>query len=299
MALRMVKYLPSDLLKDFQIVHSRVRQLDPDLIKVLVCHDLASDPEVKALADPEYRKQFAKIVFVSNWQAQQYNQLLGVPYSEFVVIPNMIEPFDDTSHSKPFDRINIIYHTTPHRGLELVAPAFEAIKREFPDAYLDVFSSFKIYGWESRDQPYQQLFDRLKSTDGVTFHGTQPNDVVRKHLTQAHIFAYPSIWPETSCIAAIEALCAGCTIVHPNYAALPETCGSLTQMYQWDEDVNRHVNRFYQHLRAAVFTTKTMGAQFQSVVQQRQTYYNGVHKWSNQRWIQLLTELKNGTPGTS
>ena len=40
----------------------------------------------------------------------------------------------------------------------------------------------------------------------MTYHGFKPNDVVRKALSEAHIFAYPSIWVETSCISAIEAM---------------------------------------------------------------------------------------------
>lgn len=222
MARRMVRDLDPNLLRDFQIIHSRVRELRPDLKKILVCHDLHNDPEVAKLSDPEYRKQFDKIVFVSNWQMQMYNLSLGVPYDQSIVIPNGVEPFEIKKDISQGGTINLIYHTTPHRGLNILYSVFEKIA-QIEDIHLDVFSSFGVYGWDERDKPYEALFDKLKAHPKITYHGAQPNDVVREALTKSHIFAYPSIWPETSCIAAIEALMSGNIVVHSNLAALPET----------------------------------------------------------------------------
>ena len=250
MARRMVRDIPQELLAGKQIVHSRVRELDPNLKKILVCHDLAHDPEVRQLADAEYRKQFEKIVFVSNWQQHMYNLVLGVPFSESVVIKNGIEvePYTPKAEDGP---IRLIYHTTPHRGLELLYIAFEAAAKHF-DIHLDVFSSFKAYGWEQRDEPYKPLFETMENHPNITMHGFQPNDVIREHLKKSHLFAYPNIWPETSCLALIEALCFGNFVLHSNLGALPETASGLTTPYMFNEDVNTHVNVFYRNLMEAL-----------------------------------------------
>lgn len=295
MARRMVENLDSNMLKDFQIIHSRVRDLDPNLKKILVCHDLHNDPEVSNLADPEYRKNFEKIVFVSNWQAQMYNMALGIPYDDFVVIPNAVESFDYVP--KKFDgTINLIYHTTPHRGLELLVPVFETLSEHIPDIHLDVYSSFKAYGWEDRDLPYKKLFDRLDELPNATNHGFQPNRVVREALHKAHIFAYPSIWPETSCIAAIEAMCAGCIVVHPNLAALPETCEHGSVMYQFTEDKNKHANRFLNTLYHVVTTMKNQPEFAKTVAHTSHLHYNRVYELGNniQKWNNLLKALQDG-----
>ncbi len=298
MALRMVRDIDPELLKPYQIIHSRVREINPDLKKILVIHDLANDPESDKLTDPEYRKQFSKIVFVSNWQAQMFSLTHGIPYAEFVVIPNAIEPIKITSEDKalgPDNQVRLIYHTTPHRGLGILYPAFMELKKHF-NVTLDVYSSFKIYGWEERDKTYEPLFDMLRNAEGINYHGTVSNDEVRKALIKAHIFAYPSIWPETSCIAAIEALCAGAGIVHPNLAALPETTSHSTSMYQFNENLQDHLNVFYSHLYATVQGIQENTELFQNrIAPQQSDHFNAVYNWHTivHKWENLLRNLKD------
>jgi glycosyltransferase involved in cell wall biosynthesis len=75
---------------------------------------------------------------------------------------------------------------------------------------------------------------------------------LKEYLNKAHIFAYPSIWPETSCRAMLEAMSAGLVCVHPNLGALPETSGALNVMYQFDMDKNMHGSIFAGNLNAAI-----------------------------------------------
>ena len=108
--------LPKDLLDKFQIIPSRVRDIDPDRIPILWNHDLAGDPETMHLKDVKAEDlKFRKLVFVSHWQLQQFKNYLNIPYSKSIVLQNAIDPIPE--HKKPDDVINICYHTTPHRGL--------------------------------------------------------------------------------------------------------------------------------------------------------------------------------------
>ena len=137
MAIGMQQRIPQELLKNFQIIHSRTRELRDDLKKILVCHDLAGDPEVAHLKDGGYKK-YDKLVFVSQWQFQQYHDFLGVPYSHSHILKNAIEPI--VEHKKPNDgKIRIIYHTTPHRGLGLLYPIFDALSKQHDNIELDVW----------------------------------------------------------------------------------------------------------------------------------------------------------------
>jgi glycosyltransferase involved in cell wall biosynthesis len=301
MALRMIRDIDPELLKKFQIIHSRPRELRTDLKKILVCHDLAGDDEVAQLADVNYRKQFDKIVFVSNWQAQMYNLQLGIPYSEFVVIPNAIEPFTADREARkpksPDEPIRLIYHTTPHRGLVLLCHAYEEFTNRFPDfkVELDVYSSFDVYGWGERDTPYKPLFDHIKSLPGVTYHGFKPNSEVREALTKSDIFAYPCVWPETSCIAAIEALCSGNLMLYPNLAALPETVWMSDPVfqYQWTEKAQDHVNVFFTALTNLLFKMREHPEQVSEVAFRQMLVYNAEYNWYSRvkRWESLLNSL--------
>jgi UDP-glucose:(glucosyl)LPS alpha-1,2-glucosyltransferase len=245
-----LKALGDDILEPFQIFVSRVQEeLDPNKIKIYWHQDLPEDPACDILRDKGWEK-FDYFVFNSAWQMQMFNLYHGVPYSRSMVLMNAIDPIE--VGEKPKDTIRLIYHSTPHRGLELLVPVFEKLCETHNDIELDVYSSFKIYGWEERDKQYEQLFAKCKSHPKINYHGSVPNAEVKAALAKAHIFAYPSIWIESSCIALMEAMSAGLVCCHSNLGALIDTSGGITRMYQFDEDPSAHATRFYGVLDQAI-----------------------------------------------
>jgi glycosyltransferase involved in cell wall biosynthesis len=190
---------------------------------------------------------------VSNWQMQGYINYYNIPWSKCEVIENSIEPIRSDSLHYGSNIINLVYTSTPHRGLHILYAAFDALAKKHENIHLDVFSSFKLYGWERRDEQYRELFNLLEAHPKITNNGTVPNEEIRKHLGRSSdIFVYPSIWPETSCLCLIEAMSAGLMCVHSNYGALPDTAAGFTYMYQFDEDENRHATKLYNILDSAI-----------------------------------------------
>ena len=281
--------VPAELLNKFNFICSRVREVDTSKRNILWLHDTWDDPESQHLKSPDSLKRFEKLVFVSNYQQSTYNIGLGVPYYKGVVLQNAIVPIE--KHEKPKDKINIIYHTTPHRGLEILIPVCEFLASKGIDFHLDVYSSFGIYGWPARDEPYLPLFEKIKNHPNMTYHGWQPNSVIREALKKAHIYAYPSIWPETSGISVIEAMSAGCNIICPNLAALPETCANFAVMYNWTEDNNKHANMFAGILDMVI---NQYWAEFnQSRLQYQKMYVDTFYNWDMRakQWIDFLESL--------
>ena len=291
----LAKKLDPALLDKFQIIPSRVRKLEKGKIPILWLHDLPGDPESKHLADGGWEK-FEQIVCVSHWQRQQYQNYYGIPASKMTVLQNAIEPIPEVEKPNHKNCVNIVYHTTPHRGLELLIPVMDWIEEHLKHVewHLDVYSSFKIYGWGERDAPYNPLFDRIEASDGMTNQGFVPNEEVHKALQKAHIFCLPSIWSETSCIALIEAMSAGCICVHSSLAALPETACNWSLMYDYTEDKDEHATRCAFLLADAI---QLVGdPSMKDRMDMQKAYTDGFYNWEvrAKQWESFLQKILRG-----
>lgn len=121
------------------------------------------------------------------------------------------------------------YFSAYYRGLECLLEMWPEIRRQVPDATLDVY-----YGWESwlalqgEDDFYNRMeekFNELRS-HGVTVHGRVSHDELAKAMLETQVWAYPTEFPEIHCITALKAQEAGCYPVVTNVAALNETVQS-------------------------------------------------------------------------
>jgi glycosyltransferase involved in cell wall biosynthesis len=252
---KLAELIDPKLLDNFQIICSRQRNYNPEKIRVFWCHDLPEDPESSKFRDTEFQRNIHKYIFISNWQWQRYQLFHNVKYdAKSDVIESGIQPAPESSLIKPDDgKIHIAYTSTPQRGLEILLPVFNFLAQKYPNIHLHVFSSFKIYGWEDADKNYENMYNEIRNHPQMTYHGFVPNDELKETLNKFHIFAYPSIWLETSCRAMLEAMSAGLVCVHPNFGALAETSGGLNIMYRGDfDDKQHHCNIFVQNLDRAI-----------------------------------------------
>lgn len=292
--------LEPEELEEVQIISSRVRELDPDKYRIYHLHDLPGDPEASHLRSAASRERFDRIVFSSNWQYQQFRTELNLPYSQqFRVIETGVEPIQWMEKSNPrTNPIRLIYTSTPHRGLELLVPVFEQLSELFDFIELDVYSSFKLYGWDDRDKQFEELFDRCRNHPKIRYHGTVGREEIIKAYQDAHIFAYPSIWPETSCRCLIEAMMAGCLCVHPNFAALPDTSSGLTDWYDGDDDRNVHAMRFAETLAQIVNTLRNSDVWESQGLTNRRRMTHAIATmrfgWPSviRKWKNLIAEVK-------
>ncbi len=283
------EYVPKHLQQQVHLSVSAVsgprRPLKPHIFWAHQAHD---QPSVQNLRDPLVQQGIDAFVFVSEWQRREYVRHLCVPVERTYVIRNAIEPV--VPHEKPEGKLNLIYTSTPFRGLDVLLEAFASLP-ERNEVELHIYSGMALYGRASEDVRFRALYERAQSMSSVYYHGVVPNSEIRKALTESHIFTYPCTWEETSCIALIEALSTGCTAVVPDLAALPETACGYAQLYEYAPDRVVHVERFREELRRAILLYRAPDTQVR--LQEQVTHFAQVYSWQTRakEWEIFLLDI--------
>ena len=276
--------LDRDLLKNKNLILS---VCEPALLKKdkinIVWQQLSYDQtHVQNMRDRKFVDEVDWFVYNSHWCFNEFRKRFRIPEYKSKVIRNCIEPFPHNI-KKNNKQLNLVYTSTPWRGLAVLIRVIEELNTMREDFHVDIFSSTKIYGdnfAKKIKNQYDILFDKCKELPNVTYHGYASNDKVRDTLAKSHIFAYPCIFEETSCIAAIEALAAGCKVVTTNYGALPETCGGFARYVEFEPNAGRLIESYTQALNQEM--NKFGGEQNQQMLLDQINHYNTT--WSvNQR----------------
>ena len=240
--------LPAKLLENKNLIKSICdpRLLKKDKINILWEQLSYNEPFVQNLQDRKYVDQLDWIIFNSHWSYNQFRIHFQIPEYKTRVIQNFTPPFPYPL-KKDNSKIKLIYTSTPWRGLAILMRTVELLNEKRKDFEVDIYSSTLLYGsefYKVHEKKYQSLFDKCKEIPNINYKGYANNEEVRQALMKSHILAYPCIFEETSCIAAIEALAAGCKVVTTNYGALPETCGSFARYVEFETDSGRLIENY-------------------------------------------------------
>jgi len=233
----LLKYLPDRSFKDINLILNNANYdlIEEDKINILWMHHFVDQKEAQNLGLKDFVQKLDHIVFNSNWNCKKHIDHFEIPKNKSVVIKNAIEKID--FEEKPKDKINLVYHTTPWRGLALLLKVFKNL--DLKNIELNVCSSTIIYGKKFDSvlgKKFENIFNECKNTKNINYFGFVDNKKIIQMLKKMHIFSHPSIWPETSCIAAIESMAAGCEVVTTNLGALTETCSSFGTFVNFDRN---------------------------------------------------------------
>ena len=245
----LLKYLPDENFKNINLILNNANHdlIEKDKINILWMHHFVNQKEAQNLGSKDFVQKLDYIVFNSNWNSENHIYQFKIPKNKSVVIKNAIEKID--VEEKPKDKINLIYHTTPWRGLALLLKVFKNLNLK--NVELNVCSSTIIYGKKFDSvlgKTYESIFNECKNTKNVNYFGFLDNKKIIQMLKKMHIFSHPSIWPETSCIAAIESMAAGCEVVTTNLGALSETCSSFGTFVNFDRNFDNLEKKYSEVL---------------------------------------------------
>jgi glycosyltransferase involved in cell wall biosynthesis len=285
----LIKYADSESSRHINLIVSACRPeyIDPNKINVVWQHLAYDQTAIIGMAYPEFIEKIQHFVYVSEWQLREFSQRFAVNLSQNHVIRNAIDPIE--FKSKPTDHIRLIYTSTPNRGLKVLLEAFKILNRT--DIELHVYSSDIIYGTgyaAQRQREHAELFHRCRTTPGIVYKGYATNKAVRQALQNSHILSYPSIYEETSCLAAIEAGAAGCRIVTTDLGALPETCGQWARFvdYAYGDDLTNLAEKYAAALNEEIDLVR----QNMYSLQEQSQWFNNTYSWEYraQEWKEFF-----------
>jgi tetratricopeptide (TPR) repeat protein len=227
--------------------------LPPFTVLVFWCQHAHDQPAVQPLHDAAERQAYDRMVFVSDWQRQQFVQQFGLDPERTLVLRNAIGPAftalfaENTPILAQKVRPPVLaYTSTPFRGLELLLDAFPRIRQAVPGTIRKIFSSMQVYQIPQAEEEarYGTLYRRCRETEGVEYIGSLPQPELAGQLRAASVLAYPNTFAETYCIAVLEAMASGCRIITSDLGALPETSAGFAHLIPMNGDRAGYLDQF-------------------------------------------------------
>jgi glycosyltransferase involved in cell wall biosynthesis len=200
-----------------------LRLLSPASRIVLWNHHAPDQPAVQSLARTEVAAALDRIVYVSHWQRSETEKRLRIAVTS-AVIGNGLTPAFANLFSDPRELLaakeppRAAYTSTPFRGLDVLLDAYARLEQP---PQLEVFSSMQVYGAD--ETPFRALYQRARSGAHVHYHGSVAQPALATAMRGVSFLSYPCTFPETFCIAALEAMAAGATVIATALGALPST----------------------------------------------------------------------------
>ncbi len=259
-------------------------------------------PAVQALRDPAEREAYDGFAMVSDWQRGEFAHTFGIDPGRMVVLRNAIAPTfaglfpggQSILAQKATPPI-LVYTSTPFRGLDLLLAAWPTIRTAVPDARLQVFSSMSVYHTSTADDEaaYGRLYRLCRETPGIEYFGSIPQPQLAIRLRAATMLAYPNTFPETSCIAVIEAMASGCRIVTSNLGALPETTAGFASLISGDNHGEAWLQQFSAEVVRVLGDQASRPAESELLLRRQVAHVNAACSWIARadEWVAWLATV--------
>ncbi|HEU0117728.1 MAG TPA: glycosyltransferase [Alphaproteobacteria bacterium] len=197
-------------------------------------HESTFHPKLVPVADA-----FDGIVFVSEWQ-QRINQSQVPKHWKQAVLRNAMNPAAENAgdHAKASPPL-LIYAGGAARGVFHLPPILEKLGQLQKNFDVEIYCNTNPSGDATQDEKYISF---LRSLPHIKHVGMVGQRKLIERMKVASVFISPNPWPETSCIALIEAMACGLSSIITNRAALPETASGFARVIAI-EDID-HPMRF-------------------------------------------------------
>ncbi|MBK4720926.1 tetratricopeptide repeat protein [Azospirillum sp. YIM DDC1] len=268
---------------------------------ILWMQHAADQPAAQCVAEPQARACWDALAFVSRWQMDGYLKEFDLDRRLCRILRNGIAPAfsglfpagADIMAGKPWPPV-LAYTSTPFRGLDVLLDSVPRLRAAIPGTTVRVFSSLEGYQVPADQDPYAALYQRCRDTEGVDYVGAVSQGALAEALRGATGFAYPNRFTETSCIAVMEALAAGCLVVSSALGALPETTAGFARLIPVPEDPAEHAVRFADAAGAALVQWRDDRAAAGRRLREQVDHVTAGMNWAGRAgdWLAWLDELR-------
>jgi glycosyltransferase involved in cell wall biosynthesis len=127
----------------------------------------------------------------------------------------------------------------------------------------------------------------------VNYMGYAKNEDIHKALQEANIFAYPSVFEETCCLAMVEAGAAGCDMLTTDLGALFETGSEYAKMISIQAIKEQLVKNYTKALNDTI--DGYWNKENQNKLKEQSDFYNKYYDWNKRKdeWNILLDKVSN------
>lgn len=201
----------------------------------------------------ERHDNYDRVLCLSEFHKRYVQSLFGVPEEKIIVGRNGINPARWAAPA-PTKSNRVIFPSSPDRGLANALRVMDLVIKEIPDTELHCFYGFENLTKLGHHEAVKTLQQMINERPYVTFHGNVDQKRLTEEFQKSKVWLYPTIFLETFCIGAIEAVLSGCYPVVRNYGALPHTlkgfaCDIIDRPCDTPQDVEHYASRVISALR--------------------------------------------------
>lgn len=234
-------------------------------------------------------------LILSKHHRQQFSIWPGFDIVPYIISGNGIVPEQFSNPMQITNPYSMGYFSNYSRGLEVLLYIWQDIRKEFPQATLDICYGREHWGTMS-DQQLQALVSKIEAYKslGVTEHGKIGHLELAKIMQSTSIFTYPCLtMGETYCITAIKCQAAGCIPVTTRIAALNETVHPEAPSIPLITDLDQ-VNEYKELLLNTLRRIRDSDPEVIKSERNKYIEFTRNHSWSAcvDKWLQLYSQVK-------
>jgi glycosyltransferase involved in cell wall biosynthesis len=187
-------------------------------------------------------KHYSKItgvICLTNWHRMHISSVFPSLMDKIKIINNGISPNlfpNNRINDHPIKKIKnqFIYSSCSERGLKRLLQLWPGILEMAPDATLRISS----YNRFPRDEEEKNMWEIIKQHESIKHVGKLNPSQLYALMASSEYWLYPSYWPETSCITALEMLQSKVICLYYPVAGIVETMGGYGFPIKENEELN-------------------------------------------------------------